>query len=122
VASSEGTLEVGIPAHGLDVSAAAETGASRAGTQTSASGGYALRFEQTQGRYEGGALVDLARFTVDVLDGQGHPLSGVRLRAPLHLRLHYGTHELDTLNAASLRLVWPQTGSDANHVARGTCR
>ncbi|HEX6797273.1 MAG TPA: hypothetical protein VF116_06130, partial [Ktedonobacterales bacterium] len=106
-ASSEGTLELGIAPHSIDVSRADGTAP------------YTLQLTQTQGGFRGGET-QMAQLSLQVVDSAGHAASNVRLLRPMTLRMHYAPHELDGLNPASLRLAWAATGNASAHAAAVT--
>ncbi|MEO6893364.1 MAG: hypothetical protein ABI324_30635, partial [Ktedonobacteraceae bacterium] len=102
VVGSDQRLEVRLQPGSLDLSHATVSGGSPP------SGTLTVQISQVHGHaFAGEAMLGL--YQVQILDGQGHPVSGIQVRTPVTFIYHYQIHELAMfdLDADQLSLVWP---------------
>ncbi|MDQ2716106.1 MAG: hypothetical protein M3Z08_14465, partial [Chloroflexota bacterium] len=102
VVGSDQRLEVRLQPGSLDLSHATISGGSPP------SGTLTVQISQVHGHaFAGEAMLGL--YQVQILDSQGHAVSGIQVRTPVSFLYHYQVHELAMfdLDADRLSLVWP---------------
>lgn len=115
VTSSDGTLEVVIPANSLDLSQA-----------TLVNGGtpqqpLSLSITEPQGTYTGSSVA-LGTYQLQVQDSQGQALQQVALLQPMTIKYHYNAQDLSLLqlNPDQIKLIYPALLQQAEQAAPQT--